>query len=59
MFEKDASLFTEKRPIASCHAASELHTFVNLFSVLLPFINDANETDDPIEQIKYLASGFV
>lgn len=59
MFARDVDLFTVRRPAFACKPASELHSIAESFSEILAYINDANGTDDCIEQMKYLTAGFV
>jgi hypothetical protein len=59
MFSKDVNIFNVRRPATACQPISELHSIANSFAEVLTYINEANSTDDCIEQIKYLAGGFV
>lgn len=59
MFAKEVNIFTVKRPAGACRPESELHTIAQCFGEVLTYLNEANSTDDCIEQIKNLAAGFV
>lgn len=59
MFSKEVNIFNVRRPAEGCRSESELHTIANCLAEALTYINEANSTDDCIEQIKILVAGFV
>lgn len=59
MFSKEVNIFNVRRPAQSCRTETELHTIANCLGEAMTYINEANSTDDCVEQIKQLAAGFV
>ena len=59
MFARDVDLFIVPRPAFCSQPISELQTIASCFSEVLTYINEANGTDDCIQQMKFLTAGFV